>query len=168
MAVLGIECPAYGVEDVEKSGRFFEDFGLRRSGSVAGVGRFDLPEGSHVLIRHRDDPALPQSSLVGDGVREVIWGVDTETALEALIADLSTDRGMPPINGITRPLFHKVLSEAAVDAGAAIRLGSSIAEIEDRGTQVHVRFNNGSEADYDFVIGCDGVYSLYGLLQRAR
>src|ERR1700724_3410212 len=39
--------------------------------------------------------------------------------------------GMPPINGITRPLFHKVLSEAAVDAGAAIRLGGRIAEIED-------------------------------------
>jgi len=92
MAVLGIECLAYGVEDVEKSCRFFEDFGLRRSGSVAGVGRFDLPEGSHVLIRHRDDPALPHSSLVGDGVREVIWGVDSEAALEVLVAGLSTDR----------------------------------------------------------------------------
>src|SRR6266403_1934844 len=92
MAVLGIECLAYGVEDVEKSCRFFEDFGLRRADSAAGVGRFDLPEGSHVLIRYRDDPALPKSSLVGDGVREVIWGVDTEAALEALVADLSTDR----------------------------------------------------------------------------
>jgi len=92
MAVLGIECLAYGVEDVEKSCRFFEDFGLRRSGSVATVGRFDLPEGSHVLIRHHDDPALPHSSLVGDGVREVIWGVDSEAALEALVAGLSTDR----------------------------------------------------------------------------
>jgi len=92
MAILGIECLTYGVEDVEKSSRFFEDFGLRRSGSVATVGRFDLPEGSHVLIRHHDDPALPHSSLVGDGVREVIWGVDSEAALEALVAGLSTDR----------------------------------------------------------------------------
>jgi 2-polyprenyl-6-methoxyphenol hydroxylase-like FAD-dependent oxidoreductase len=67
--------------------------------------------------------------------------------------------GMPPINGITRPLFHKVLSEAAVDAGAMIRLGTSLVDMEDRGTHVHVRFSNGSETDYDFVIGCDGVYS---------
>jgi catechol 2,3-dioxygenase-like lactoylglutathione lyase family enzyme len=92
MAILGIECLIYGVEDVEKSCRFFEDFGLRLAAPAAGVGRFDLPEGSHVLIHHRDDPALPQSSLVGDGVREVIWGVDTEAALEALVAGLSTDR----------------------------------------------------------------------------
>src|SRR3984957_9414343 len=50
--------------------------------------------------------------------------------------------GMPPINGITRPLFHKVLSEAAVGAGAVIRLGTSIADIANRGTQVHVRFSD--------------------------
>jgi hypothetical protein len=92
MAILGIESLIYGVEDMEKPCRFFEDFDLRRAASAAGVGRFDLPEGSHVLIHRRDDPALPQSSLVGDGVREVIWGVDTEAALEALVAGLSTDR----------------------------------------------------------------------------
>jgi 2-polyprenyl-6-methoxyphenol hydroxylase-like FAD-dependent oxidoreductase len=67
--------------------------------------------------------------------------------------------GMPPINGITRPLFHKVLSEAAIGAGAVIRLGTSLAGIENRGAQVHVRFNNDTKTDYDFVIGCDGVYS---------
>jgi catechol 2,3-dioxygenase-like lactoylglutathione lyase family enzyme len=92
MAILGIESLIYGVEDVEKSCRFFNDFGLRRAVSAAGVGRFDLPEGSRVFIRRRDDPALPKSSLVGDGVREVIWGVDTEAAVEALAAGLSTDR----------------------------------------------------------------------------
>jgi catechol 2,3-dioxygenase-like lactoylglutathione lyase family enzyme len=71
MAILGIESLIYSVGDVEKSGRFFEDFGLRRAATAGRVERFDLPEGSHVLIRHRDDAALPQSSLVGDGVREV-------------------------------------------------------------------------------------------------
>src|SRR5882757_289548 len=92
MAILGIESLIYGVEDVEKSCRFFEDFGLRRAVSAASVGRFDLPEGSRVFIRRRDDPALPKSSLVGDGVRDVICGVDTEAALEARVASLSTDR----------------------------------------------------------------------------
>jgi catechol 2,3-dioxygenase-like lactoylglutathione lyase family enzyme len=92
MAILGIESLTYGVEDVERSCRFFEDFGLRPAASADSVGRFDLPEGSHVLIQHRDDPALPESSLVSEGVREVIWGVDTEAALEALVMGLSTDR----------------------------------------------------------------------------
>jgi 2-polyprenyl-6-methoxyphenol hydroxylase-like FAD-dependent oxidoreductase len=67
--------------------------------------------------------------------------------------------GMPPINGITRPLFHKVLSEAAIGAGTMIRLGTSLAGIENGSAQVHVRFNNDTETDYDFVIACDGVYS---------
>ena len=74
----------------------------------------------------------------------------------------TTDRaapGMPPINGITRPLLHKVLTDAAEDAGVSIRLGTSLAELEDCGDQVHVRFNGGDEAAYDYVIGCDGVYS---------
>jgi len=92
MSILGIESLVYGVEDVEKCCRFFEDFGLRRTVSDAGVGRFELPEGSQLLMRRRDDPTLPKSSLVGDGVREVIWGVDTQTALEALTAGLSADR----------------------------------------------------------------------------
>jgi hypothetical protein len=39
MAILGIESLFYGVEDVEKSCRYFEDFGLRRAASAAGVGR---------------------------------------------------------------------------------------------------------------------------------
>jgi catechol 2,3-dioxygenase-like lactoylglutathione lyase family enzyme len=92
MAILGIESLIYGVGDVEKSHRFFEDFGLRRAAMSTDIGRFDLAEGSHILIRHRGDPALPQSAVVGDGVREVIWGIDTEAALEALVAGLSTDR----------------------------------------------------------------------------
>lgn len=67
--------------------------------------------------------------------------------------------GLPPINGITRPLLHKVLTEGARDAGAVIRLGTRVEQLDDRGSHVHVRFNDGREADYDLVIGCDGVYS---------
>ena len=74
----------------------------------------------------------------------------------------TTDRaapGLPPINGITRPLLHQVLTEAARNAGASIRLGASLADLVDHGDHVHVRLNSGDEADYDYVIGSDGVYS---------
>jgi 2-polyprenyl-6-methoxyphenol hydroxylase-like FAD-dependent oxidoreductase len=79
-----------------------------------------------------------------------------------LMAAPATDSaapGMPPINGITRPLLQKILTEGAHEAGANIRVGTSVTALDDRGDHVHIRFSDGREADYDFVIGCDGVYS---------
>jgi 2-polyprenyl-6-methoxyphenol hydroxylase-like FAD-dependent oxidoreductase len=68
--------------------------------------------------------------------------------------------GKPPINGITRPLLQKILTDGAREAGVKIQLGTTVAELDDRGDHVHVLFSDGREADYDFVIGCDGVYSV--------
>lgn len=93
MAITGIETLIYGVADVSECARFFDDFGLVRDDEQPdGAASFTLPEGSHVVIRHRDDPALAQGTMVGDGVREVIWGVDSASALEKLVAGLETDR----------------------------------------------------------------------------
>ncbi|MFD1611466.1 FAD-dependent monooxygenase [Sphingomonas tabacisoli] len=81
--------------------------------------------------------------------------------------------GMPPINGITRPLLHQILTEGARDAGTRIQLGTSVATLNDRGDHVLVRFSDGRTADYDFVVGSDGVYSdtrrrLFGDIVRPR
>ncbi|WP_052628313.1 MULTISPECIES: VOC family protein [Sphingomonadaceae] len=93
MAINGIESLIYGVPDVQEVGRFFDDFGLVRDPEQPSEGlAFTLPEGSHVVIRHRDDPALVSSQIEGDGVREVIWGVDGQSALERLARGLASDR----------------------------------------------------------------------------
>jgi catechol 2,3-dioxygenase-like lactoylglutathione lyase family enzyme len=92
MPVIGIESLVYGVDDVATSTRFFEDFGLVLVDRSDAHSRFELPEGSSVIIRHVSDPALPNSSVEGAGVREVVWGVDTPGSLEALVAKLATDR----------------------------------------------------------------------------
>jgi 2-polyprenyl-6-methoxyphenol hydroxylase-like FAD-dependent oxidoreductase len=65
----------------------------------------------------------------------------------------------PPVNGITRPLLHKVLTEAARAAGVAIRTGVCVSSLADDGATVAVRFSNGREARYDLVVGSDGVHS---------
>ena len=44
--------------------------------------------------------------------------------------------------GISRRALQKVLSEAATDAGAAIRLGITVEALEDRGAGVGVRFSS--------------------------
>lgn len=81
--------------------------------------------------------------------------------------------GMAPINGITRPLLHQVLTDGARYAGAIIRLGTCVEVLDDRGDHVHIRFADGRETDYDFVVGSDGVYSqtrrrLFGDIVRPR
>ena len=92
MAIVGIESLVYGVQNVETSRRYFEDFGLRLVSDDGAAAVFRLPEGSSVIVRHRGDAALPTSDMVGDGVREVIWGVDRADSLETLVAGLSGDR----------------------------------------------------------------------------
>ena len=106
MAIIGIKSLNYGVDNVPECARFFDDFGLRAIRKEDAVCRFKLPEGSEVVIRHRDDPALPVSSLVGDGVREVIWGVDTQESLDAIVVDLSRDRDVTRAIGWSRTLCH--------------------------------------------------------------
>jgi len=92
MTITGIETLVYGVGDVAESARFFADFGLTRMADDSpGVARFTLPEGSHVVLRHRDDPALPPTRMVGDGVREVIWGCRSAAQRDALAAELATN-----------------------------------------------------------------------------
>jgi catechol 2,3-dioxygenase-like lactoylglutathione lyase family enzyme len=92
MAIVGIERLTYGVDDLEQSTRFFEDFGLVRDPLARDVVTFLLPEGSRVELRSIDDPALPRQSLIqGTGVREIIWGVDTTEALDTLVDGLSPE-----------------------------------------------------------------------------
>jgi catechol 2,3-dioxygenase-like lactoylglutathione lyase family enzyme len=94
MAILGIESLIYGVNDIAKSIRFFDDFGLRKIDENDTSATYTLPEGSRVVLRSAADPALPRGRMGECGVREVIWGVDTIDALESLVARVSVDRDL--------------------------------------------------------------------------
>jgi len=92
MALLGVQTLIYGVDNLDEAARFYDDFGLlaeRRSDD--GVD-YALEDGSTLLLRRIDDPALPPALSEAPGVREVIWGVDSQAALDELDASLSTDR----------------------------------------------------------------------------
>ena len=67
--------------------------------------------------------------------------------------------GLPANLGIGRPALHKLLGDAARQAGAQIRLGITAATIDDTGDAVNVGFSDGSHGRYAIVIGADGVYS---------
>jgi 2-polyprenyl-6-methoxyphenol hydroxylase-like FAD-dependent oxidoreductase len=65
-----------------------------------------------------------------------------------------------PVNlGISRPALHKLLGDAAIAAGAVIRLGVAPDCFDDTGDAVTIAFSDGSTGTYDIVIAADGVYS---------
>ncbi|MBH3423587.1 MULTISPECIES: VOC family protein [Pseudomonas] len=92
MSIIGIESLVYGVDDIALCTQYLKDFGLalKRSDETEAV--FELAEGSSVYVRSINDSRIPNSKQVGFGVREVIWGVDTQQALTALVQSLSQDR----------------------------------------------------------------------------
>lgn len=88
MAIIGIEQLVYGVEDVAESVRFFHDFGLRDVDDPEG-GSFELQNGAQVVVRPLGHPSLPKGGrIVGQGVQEIVWGVDNQTSLDRLVARL--------------------------------------------------------------------------------
>ncbi len=61
--------------------------------------------------------------------------------------------------GISRLALHKVLSSAAIELGATVRLGLSVAQFEEDADGLDVTFTDGSQGRYALMVGADGVYS---------
>src|SRR5450631_406433 len=67
--------------------------------------------------------------------------------------------GYPPINGITRPILHQILTHAALTAGTNARLGITVSAAKEESAGVHVEFTDHTHANYDLVVAADGVHS---------
>lgn len=92
MAILGVSEIIFGVDDLDLCTRFWADFGLTPVARDADHAVFEVASGSRVTVRRRSDPSLPPQYFDWPGVRETIWGVDTQDSLDKLVAGLSTDR----------------------------------------------------------------------------
>ncbi|HEX4950011.1 MAG TPA: FAD-dependent oxidoreductase [Blastocatellia bacterium] len=66
---------------------------------------------------------------------------------------------LPSDLGMARPALHQILSEAALAAGTKVRLGLTFTDITQNDNSATVTFTDGTSADYDLVIGADGVHS---------
>jgi 2-polyprenyl-6-methoxyphenol hydroxylase-like FAD-dependent oxidoreductase len=84
---------------------------------------------------------------------------DRQGKLLAELPILPLDDGVPATGGIMRPALHKIMSERTQALGAKVRLGVSVADLSQTGDKASVTFTDGSQADYDLVVGADGVYS---------
>ena len=100
MAIERIESVTYGVEDLAECTRFFSDFGLTLAEQTDDRAVFTTQVGQTVVLRPMNDPDLPPAVESGPGIREVIWGVDSQDAFDALVANLRTDRGVLVVDGV--------------------------------------------------------------------
>jgi len=75
------------------------------------------------------------------------------------------DPKRPAINMLPRPALQRILTGGALRAGAQLRYGLGVSKIAHSATHVAVNFTDGSSADYDLIVGADGIRSaMRGLI----
>lgn len=67
--------------------------------------------------------------------------------------------GLPSTGGVMRPLLHKVLSTQTLASGANVRLGTTLTQLVEKPGHAEVTLSDGSRADYNLVVGADGIFS---------
>ncbi|GAA2090432.1 FAD-dependent oxidoreductase [Kitasatospora saccharophila] len=135
---------------------------LREQLDALGVGIIQPSNALHVM---RELGVLEQCLEVGFEW-EVLTICDPAGNPLAKIPQPRMD-GAPANNGIPRPALAQVLGNAAAEAGATVRFGTTIAELADDGEGVDVTLSDGSTGRWDLVVGFDGIGSplrtrLYG------
>lgn len=66
--------------------------------------------------------------------------------------------GVPGAGGIMRPVLHQIMSERLLSLEPSVSLGVTVESLEIYGT-VRAVFSDGRRAEYDLVVGADGIYS---------
>ena len=70
--------------------------------------------------------------------------------------------GAPPVmlgGGIMRPVLHDILSTKVRAVGVDVRLGVTVATLDQDESGVDVVLSDGTTARYDLVVGADGIFS---------
>jgi 2-polyprenyl-6-methoxyphenol hydroxylase-like FAD-dependent oxidoreductase len=89
-------------------------------------------------------------------------GAKVHDRLGKLLEDLTFPplaEGLPASGGVMRPLLHKVLSAKTLEVGTNVRLKTTLAQLEEKPAQATVTLSDGRRADYDLVVGADGIFS---------
>lgn len=66
---------------------------------------------------------------------------------------------LPPMNGVTRPKLHEILTARAVEVGVRIRYSTAFEHLEQHEAGVLVTLEGGETVTADVVVGADGVRS---------
>lgn len=99
MEITGLDSIVYGVEDMADCIRFNEDFGLERVEAGAKGATFRTVDNATVVLRETRDASLPPAVAAGPQLRQIVWGVKSKAALDAIGAELAKDREVTQAGG---------------------------------------------------------------------
>lgn len=108
---------------------------------------------------------LQQLGVLDEFLREgaAFDGVEIRTPTGQVVMEIPTPRivgtEVPGGAAVMRPVLGRILSEAAVRAGATVRLGTTLTSFTDTGDGVDVLLSDGEEGRYDLLVAADGLYS---------
>jgi catechol 2,3-dioxygenase-like lactoylglutathione lyase family enzyme len=146
MPILRPESITYGVEDVARCIKYFEDFGLEAVERGSDGAIFRTLENQTVHIRAASDRELPPALQPGSTLRLTVWGVNDAAGLDAIGAELSRDRevrrdasgllraedesGLPLAFCVARPEHVPVQPPQSNFGGVANRVNSPLPRFE--------------------------------------
>jgi catechol 2,3-dioxygenase-like lactoylglutathione lyase family enzyme len=121
MDITGIDAIRYGTTDLADSHRYLTDLGLQEVEHGSAGCRFITMDKGEVELRGSSDTGLPSAVSDGATIREVVWGVASQAALDKIGAELAKDRS------VTRDPDGTLHSVDATGFGIAFRLSRVVA-----------------------------------------
>jgi catechol 2,3-dioxygenase-like lactoylglutathione lyase family enzyme len=102
MKINDIEAVYYGVEDVNASVKFLNDFGLNQLSFENDCAEFETTDGSKVFVWPESDPRLPKNwtGKAGSTLRMVRWRADDQQTIDEIAENLGKDREVRIEDGI--------------------------------------------------------------------
>jgi catechol 2,3-dioxygenase-like lactoylglutathione lyase family enzyme len=94
MNIIGPDSLVFGVDDVAGSTQYLTDYGLQPVGVDAAGGRFEALDGTSIVIRHKDDTALPPPWGTASLLRKTLYGVHDQATLASIAVELGKDRAV--------------------------------------------------------------------------
>src|SRR5581483_11247850 len=116
MDITGIDAIRYGTDDLADAHRYLLDLGLKEVEHGSAGSRFVTMDGGEVELRAISDAGLPAAAAGGATIREVVWGVASQAALDRIGAELEKDRR------VTRDADGTLHSTDATGFGIGFRL----------------------------------------------
>ena len=89
MRIIGPDELIFGVDSLEACKTYLHDYGLR---DEDGSGKFAALDGTAITVKAKDDPSLPPPLPTATMLRQTVWGVEDEAALNEIEAELAKDR----------------------------------------------------------------------------
>ncbi len=88
MNIIGPDSLVFGVDSVSDCDQYLQDYGLAASGN----GVFEALDGTSVIVKERNDPSLPPALESGSMLRKTVYGVVSQSDLDAIKDELNSDR----------------------------------------------------------------------------